>query len=195
MFKLTFKYRLERLQKAKDLYPKARQKFRDRIASIAIPKIKQDVANLMAPYPGPSINGNNSDTPWQFATDLSRKWFFANFPNGYDRTFELEKGWQVYLITTFEGNASFLSQLVRGTPLVGDISVIIANDTMDNISRGVGPNVPYSFYVYGPRQVQGHARTGWSLQVNQNRAVVQKNAMGYISAEWGPSVKAALVEG
>jgi len=78
---------------------------------------------------------------WSFdkrKNERARRWFFANYPNGYTRTGALGRAW--------EGDVTYAKS--------GEISVYVANDT-----RGAS-------YVYGAeqfnyKQVPGHVTTGW----------------------------------
>lgn len=75
---------------------------------------------------------------WSFdpaANARARRWFFANYPNGYQRTGDLGEAWYADI-------------------LLRDGSIIIS---LENETRGAS-------YVHGSDeygQVPGHVRTGW----------------------------------
>lgn len=69
------------------------------------------------------------------ANAKARRWFFANYPDGYSRTGELGRAWKVALSVTVAG-----------------------------FSMSVGNPAKAASYVYGSErydQVPGHADTGW----------------------------------
>ena len=69
------------------------------------------------------------------ANAKARRWFFANYPEGYSRTGELGRAWKVALSVTVAG-----------------------------FSVSVGNPAKAASYVYGSErydQVPGHADTGW----------------------------------
>ena len=69
------------------------------------------------------------------ANAKARRWFFANYPDGYSRTGELGKAWKVAMSVTVAG-----------------------------FSVSVGNPAKAASYVYGSErydQVPGHADTGW----------------------------------
>lgn len=72
--------------------------------------------------------------PFQFATAKSRRWYFANFKQRgpYVRSMKLFQSWSVRVSSTIR------QDLI----------------TIQNLR-------PESKFVYGPRQVPGHRRTGW----------------------------------
>jgi hypothetical protein len=94
--------------------------------------------------PGAAKNGLNSGQPFVWSTnkvanDRARKWFFANYPQGYTRTGEFARGWQI----TF-------------------------NEGLNNISMSVSNSLPAAGYIVGnvrtgAGQIPGHARTGHAL--------------------------------
>jgi hypothetical protein len=69
---------------------------------------------------------------FRFATARSRRWYFANHDGKYQRTGALGKAWKARLSITRAG-----------------FSVAVSN------------SANAASYVYGPRQVPGHADTGW----------------------------------
>lgn len=65
----------------------------------------------------------------------ARRWFFAHYPNGYERTGQLGRAWKVALSVTVAG-----------------------------FSIGIGNPAKAASYVYGSEdtaQVPGHITTGW----------------------------------
>lgn len=90
-------------------------------------------------YPGPSLNSLNSSLPFKWSEDPEKnkaaaRWWFANFPNGRERTNALAQAYEV-------------------DTLIGDGSVLMS---MRN-------NKKYYKWVKGKRQIPGHERTGWDL--------------------------------
>lgn len=125
------------------------------------PDVKKDVLDLLAPYPGPVVY------PFQFATDKSRKAFFAT--NGFGkgiptrRTDTLKLGWSVGIIE-------------RGDTII----VSIFNRT------------PYAKYVYGPRQVPGHFSTGWGKDSKEAIELIREDSTQRIIDLWRMAVKGGL---
>lgn len=72
--------------------------------------------------------------PFEFASPRSAKWFFAHYPEGYDRT-DTIKQWQA--------------------------TIPIAEIREDQFVVRLENPVPYTGYVREPRQVPGHRTTGW----------------------------------
>lgn len=105
---------------------RAQREFRRELQTQVKPAVEQDVQELVAPYPGPAAH------PFQFATDKSRRWYFANFRGPYVRSMKLFQSWSVRVSSTIR------QDLI----------------TIRNLR-------PESVFVYGPRQVPGHRRTGW----------------------------------
>lgn len=95
-------------------------------------------------YPGPAKNGLNSGTPflWSFdpaANARARRWFFANYPEGYTRSGNFGRAWE---ITVAVKQAEVMLSVSNPTPgtryIVGD-------------------------FANGAGQIPGHRRTGWPL--------------------------------
>lgn len=99
--------------------------------------IKPHLLSELQYEPGPAV------LPFQFETEKSRRWYFANkvpkplpgqkrVPGRYIRTHKLSKGWKV------------------GISADDELIVISAQNSRK-----------YEQFVTGPRQVKGHAITGW----------------------------------
>lgn len=100
-------------------------------------RIKPGFLDELRYIPGPSKNGLNSGTPfiWSLnpaANARARRWFFANYPNGYQRTGALTEAWQVDVGVS--DDAAFMS----------------ARNNSDAYK-----------WTQGKRQIPGHANTGW----------------------------------
>lgn len=117
--------------------PKRAQVFVNTLQRDALVMVKTKIA----PYPGPSVH------PFEFATERSKRWYFANLAEGkiptdgkrYKRQHNLENAWEVKMDR-------------RGL----------------NTFMTINNSAPYAVFVYGPgvlittrRQVPGHRRTGW----------------------------------
>lgn len=92
------------------------------------------------------------------AEQRARRWFFANYPDGYTRTGVLGRAWQ--------GDITYSTK-------TGDITTYVANNT-----RGAS-------YVYGAdqfnyQQVIGHVQTGW-LNAGQTGADVVADATIFVN--------------
>jgi hypothetical protein len=101
--------------------------------------------------PGASLNGLNSDQPFVWSTDpvknkAARGWWFANFPNGRERTGALNDAWTVALERAGKALQLLVSNITPYTKWVVD--------TFDQRRN---------------YQIPGHARTGWR-RVNETTA-------------------------
>lgn len=105
--------------------------------------------------------------PFEFATDRSRRAYFATngFGKGlpYRRTGQLEASWIVAV----------------GTQLRSPFVLIYNNKT-------------YGKYVYGPRQVPGHRRTGWGKDIERDLNYLTDFTEEQIVQTWGRAVDAAV---
>lgn len=93
--------------------------------------------------PGPSKNSTNSDQPYRWSNDPvadanARKFWFANFPNGRERTGELNEQWLVEL-----------AKVRAALELVVSNAAAHAKWVVDSFDRRRSYQNP------------GHARTGW----------------------------------
>jgi hypothetical protein len=98
--------------------------------------------NELAYYPGASKNALNSGQPfvWSLnkaANDRARRWYFANYPNGYTRTGAFGRGWSV-----------------------------VINEGVNNLTMTVRNPFKKAGYVVGSirtgeGQIPGHQNTGW----------------------------------
>ena len=104
-------------------FDRMRERFRGRYERRAL--------KVLGTYPAP----RSLSRKYRFATDRSRRWYFANHDGGYQRTGALGKAWKARLSVTRAG-----------------FSVAVSNSS--DIAQ----------FVYdgeGFRQVPGHADTGW----------------------------------
>jgi hypothetical protein len=92
-------------------------------------RVQRRSLKVLGTYPGPRRG------KFRFATERSRRWFFANYPEGYTRTGQLGESWRVKMSVTVAG-----------------------------FSMEIGTDADAAQYVYGGeqfRQVPGHFDTGW----------------------------------
>lgn len=92
-------------------------------------RVQRHTLKVLGTYPGPRRG------KFRFATERSRRWFFANYPEGYSRTGTLGESWGVKMSVTVAG-----------------------------FSMEIGTDADAAQYVYGGeqfRQVPGHFDTGW----------------------------------
>lgn len=143
---------------------KARDNFGPRLARNAVPKITRKAQELLGRAPGPVSR------PFEFATDKSRRWYFANRKAPYRRTGQIERGWQARL----------------------DRRLTEGQLTIINIYPAAG-------YVYGPgnpsasyRQVPGHRRTGWGRGFDALFRQLEAYATDVLIEEWVLGVDEAL---
>lgn len=157
-FRITLLPRLTRLQRLRNLFPRAKENLQRRLEQNVKPGLEADVQAMMS-YPPPAVY------PFQFATDLSRRYYFWAYKGQipYMRTENLLHSWIVEVNAVLQGSGAALSVAVSNTN-------------------------PVSIYVYEPRQVPGHRNTGWLF----NRPALFDSAHARIAAEWGPSVRDAL---
>lgn len=176
MFTMRFSARLERIYGLHDLYPRSVAKLNEKFQNEIKPRIEADAQEVMAPYPG------MVSVPFEFATDRSRKFYFANFKPPYQRTGELSHSWNVSVGAQY-GKSSFIQRfkgvLSRGSAS-SDLAIIIANTD------------PASIWVYGPRQVPGHRNTGWGVLMRSRAREVVERAKMYVRAGWGTAVHEAM---
>lgn len=162
MFELTIG--AARVPKLRDLFPGALRAMEARTQNNIRPRVEADVTDLLAPYPGPVVY------PFQFATIKSRKFYFANFKPPYIRTLTLQQAWFVQISATFSnGPLALLGALFQQQTQMGQIQIVIGNSA--DAAR----------YVYPPKQVPGHERTGWNLD---NGAEIIIRTRDYVYQEW-----------
>lgn len=170
MFSITVGY--SRIPKLRDLYQPAVRAMEARMQSHVRPQVEADVTDLLAPYPGPAAY------PFQFATIKSQRFYFANFQAPYVRTQSLQAAWFVQIASQSNaGPLAILGAFFRQQPVAGQILIVIGNS--DEAAR----------YVYPPRQVPGHAHTGWNLD---NRQEVINRVYGHVIDEWRPALIEAI---
>lgn len=139
-----------------DLSTSVQPIFRDLLQTDVKPAVQKSVEKHLATYPPP----REKLPPFEFASDRSRKAYFATngFGKGipYKRTNTLAKGWDTKVSSKFSNNLI----------------------TISNVQ-------PYSTYVYGPRQIPGHAQTGWGKDFDKMAGVIQDDAEEAIVKAWG----------
>lgn len=105
--------------------------------------------------------------PFIFASEKSRRAYFATYGFGrgipYRRTGKLGQSWVVII-----------------TPRFADNTVTIKNLR------------PEATYVYGPRQVPGHARTGWAKDFPRKFDELMARLNTLTSQAWLRSVQYAI---
>lgn len=102
-------------------------------------EIEPGLLEELRTYPGPSLNSLNSSLPFKWSEDpekdaRGRRWWFANFQEGRERTGALAAAYEV-------------------DTLIGDGTVFMS---VRNNNKGYK-------WVKGKRQIPGHKRTGWQL--------------------------------
>lgn len=186
------------LKEVRHLHTDALNRFGDSIEKNVIPALEKDMADLLAPYPGPVVH------PFEFATDRSRRFYFwirkqqeawraalyvlggatkyYQASEGYRRTHDLERGWRLRVER----------RLTEGY-------FIIANIAQDTLMRPNGGPSFYANYVYPPlnplsqyRQVPGHARTGWGTDMQDAFDLIQEHGTELILDAWGRAVYGAV---
>lgn len=163
---------VSRIPKLRDLYRPAVAAMERRMDSHVRPKVEADVTDLLAPYPGPAVY------PFQFATIKSQRFYFANFQRPYVRTQNLQDSWFVQISSQLNaGPLAVLGAFFRQQTVAGQILLVIGNS--DDEAR----------YVYPPKQVPGHARTGWNLD---NRQEVINRVYQHVLDEWRPALIEAI---
>lgn len=134
-----------------DLPRRSEETFTNTLDSTVQQPMQQTVESLFGQYPGPVVH------PFQFATDKSRRWFFANIGH-YTRKGKPPLGWTVQIDMRRTGS-----------------EFIIFNQW------------PESLYVYGgvsQRQVPGHERTGWGRDFETAAALAQEEATNKLIEAW-----------
>ena len=148
----------------------ARTQFTAKMDKVVRPAVQAKVDQVVAVDPGPVVSGPLS--PFQFATDKSRRFYFAAFKGliPYQRTGDLLRAW----VVTFD------RRLADGQLIIRNVS-------------------PVAGYVYGPGsalasflQVPGHARTGWGRNLPAALSTVQVYAIDLIASTWTDTVKEVL---
>lgn len=142
----------------------AQKRLRVELKTYVQPALQKDVDKVIAPYPA-------QRTPWGngFGTDKSRRWYFANkVPKGsrgghYQRTGAIQDSWVVLI-----------------NPIFADNTISIRNLR------------PESVYVYGPRQVPGHKKTGFAKNFPEKLKFINRRIDELSSTAWLRSVQYAV---
>lgn len=145
----------------RSLDTKAEQRFRTLLRTQVRPAVLKDVVDFLAPYPA------GVAYPFKFATDKSRRAFFAT--NGFGRGIPTRRSNQLY--------DSW------------DVKVTDRNNT--SLLRVVNLK-PYSQYVYAPRQVPGHRNTGWGKDFPTAIPLVEEHAEELVIDAWGDAIYGAV---
>lgn len=138
-------------------------KMGDFIATVVMPEVQSLVQARLAPYPSEAV------LPFAFATAKSRRWYFANrVPRGskkgrYQRSGDLAQEW----ITEVDRRRNEGFMTVRNTD-------------------------PAAIYIFGNRQVPGHARTGWGRGFAEAIAQISATATDRIIDGWYAIVSGEL---
>jgi len=163
VFKMKLDVSDDILASIRDLPTRVLPEFRNEMQTVVKPAVQKAVEQYLAPYPPE----RSLKPPFEFATDKSRKAFFAT--NGFGRgiptkrTGVLGKGWNV------EVSYQLSNSLIR----------------ISNVQ-------PYSRFVYGPRQIPGHAQTGWSKDFDTKSDKVLDVAENEVTSAWGRAVARAI---
>ena len=179
MFKLSYSLRLRRIPRLRDLKTRAWRNLETRIQQNVVPRVEQDVIALLAPYPGPAVY------PFEFATDKSRRFYFWRFKDRipYQRTGAFGAAWSVVVNGQVGGGLfGLLAGFITARPQTGRITLDILNES------------DAAQYVYGPRQVPGHANTGWGELIEANGPQMLDRAASYVVDEWPGAVVEAIEE-
>lgn len=143
------------LQAQRETIKTAPGKMADYIVNVVKPQVQTLVQSELAPYPGEVVH------PFEFATAKSRRWYFANRvqrgskQGRYQRSGDLAQEWVVEVDR--RRNEGFMS--VRNTD-------------------------PAAIYIFGARQVPGHARTGWGKNFPQKIVLISDAATDLIIDGW-----------
>lgn len=146
------------LDAIEDLPRKAEMAFVNQLDSAVQKPLQLVVGDLFGQYPGPVVH------PFEFATDKSRRWYFANKVKkgsrggSYARTGKPPLGWTVQIDMRRTGS-----------------ELIVYNQWNKSI------------YVYGgvsQRQVPGHRRTGWGSDLDIAAQLAQEEATSLIIEAW-----------
>lgn len=113
------------------------------IAQDTFEELQPDFLEELRYTPGASLNGLNSDQPFVWSTDpaknaKARRWWFANFPNGRERTGALNEAMSVAL-----------ERVGKALELIVSNSVAYAKWVVSTFDQRRNYQIP------------GHARTGW----------------------------------
>jgi hypothetical protein len=140
----------------------ARRSFNQDLQTTVRPALQQTVTRLLGVDPG-AVH-----VPFEFATDKSRRFYFARFKGRipYTRTGAILAGWLVEI------------------PRSGEKSYVVVYN-----------KVPAAQYVYGTplqRQVPGHRATGYGHDFKQRFITIQREAFDLITDAWYQAVSSAL---
>ncbi len=149
MFQMKANVDFSAIRLSRTLAQAAPGKMGDYVAATVRPASIQQVNQTFAIYPGPVMR------PFVFASALSRRWFFANFPSGSTRNGYLAESWEVQ----FDRRANDGFLVIRNT----------ANEAI---------------YTFGNRQVQGHANTGWGTNFDRYNQDVSQLVSDLLVQGW-----------
>jgi hypothetical protein len=114
-------------------------------AQDAFDEVQPEFLTELQYTPGPAQNSLTSGEPFRWSSDpqadaRARRWWFKHFPNGGERSGEMNDNWQV--------------ELKR----VGEALQLLVSNPIPYLKWVVG-----SFDQRRNWQIPGHARTGWRL--------------------------------
>ena len=175
-----------------DLPTRAQAQFRRELPRTVQPALQSLVKQLIAPPPGPVVH------PFEFATAKSRAWYFANkvpkVPTGGGHQFASAKS-RAWFFANKVGKNNRRPRPTGSYQRTGQIEaswVVIIGFQIRDLGLITVTNLkPASIYVFGPRQVPGHARTGWGKGFNQKFIDIERQARQLVADAWLRSVVAA----
>jgi len=142
----------------------AQKRLRVELKTYVQPALQKDVDRVIAPYPAQRVPWGNG-----FGTDKSRRWYFANMvgkgsrSGHYQRTGAIKDSWVVLV-----------------NPVFADNTIAIRNLR------------PESIYVYGPRQIPGHKKTGFAKDFPEKMKFINGRIEVLSSEAWLRSVQYAV---
>lgn len=149
----------------RDLPERAQRNLRRKLQTDLKPELQADVDALMAAPAKP-----RDDTPFEFGTDKSRRYWFVLIRARPDLT---------------DG-----SHYIRFGIIQEGFEVLVSDRLRQNLVKIVNVQ-PKSTYVYGPWQVAGHRNTGWGAQFEQARQALQSKTISRIVQYWYEAVNEA----
>jgi len=163
---VTFRMRLTVNQAVlgviRELPERAQRNLRRKLQTQLKPELQADVDALMASPAKP-----RDDTPFEFGTDKSRRFWFVLIRASPDLT---------------DG-----SHYLRSAIIEEGFQVTVSDRLRENLVKIVNIQ-PKSTFVYGPWQVAGHRNTGWGAEFERARQELQAKAIAKIVQYWYEAV-------
>lgn len=139
MITVTLEVNGRTFQQQVDDLSKIPEQIIDGLERQVVPKAQVRFDQKLNASPGPAKQ------PFEFATDKSRKFYLWAKRTGNLPTYETVRQWKI------EGRRVDANTY----------EIWLVNNSIDSGVAGVRGPVNPAVYVYGPRQVPGHANTGW----------------------------------